>query len=85
MAALLYRWRAGDANMQSVWLCTRNDVIANIAVLAAALGVFGTGTRWPDLLVASIMATLSLTAGAKIIRLALAEMHNGRTMVQEPV
>ena len=85
VAAILYRWRSGDANMQSVWLCTRNDVIANIAVLAAAVGVFGTGTRWPDLFVASIMATLSLTAGWKIIRLALAEMTNNRAMVRTSV
>ena len=49
MAVLLYAFREGDANMRSVWLCTRNDAIGNMAVLLAALGVFGTGTRWPDL------------------------------------
>jgi Co/Zn/Cd efflux system component len=75
VAAMLYRWRSGDANMQSVWICTRNDVIANFAVLTAALGVFGTGTRWPDLAVASIMALLSLSGGWRIIQLALAEMR----------
>jgi Co/Zn/Cd efflux system component len=44
---LLYAYRDGDANMQSVWICSRNDVLGNLAVLLAALGVFGTGTGWP--------------------------------------
>lgn len=74
VAGLLYRWRDGDANMRSVWICTRNDAIANLAVLGAALGVFGTGSRWPDLAVAAIKASLSLTGGWKIIRLAMDEM-----------
>ena len=81
VAALLYRWRAGDSNMQSVWICTRNDVIANIAVLFAALGVFGTGTRWPDLAVAGVMALLSLTGGWRITRIAMAELRGGRAGV----
>lgn len=76
VAGLLYRWRDGDANMRSVWICTRNDAIANLAVLGAALGVFGTGSRWPDLAVAAIMASLSLTGGWKIIRLAMAEIRD---------
>nr|WP_314441916.1 cation transporter [uncultured Sphingomonas sp.] len=75
VAAMLFRWRSGDANMQSVWICSRNDAIANIAVVAAALGVFGTGTRWPDLVVAGIMAALSITGGWKIVRLAHAELR----------
>ena len=75
VAGLLYRWRDGDANMRSVWICTRNDAIANLAVLGAALGVFGTGTRWPDLAVAAIMAALSLTGGWKIMRLAVNELR----------
>jgi len=82
VAALLYRWRSGDANMQSVWICTRNDAIANIAVLAAAFGVFGTGTRWPDLAVATAMALLSLTGGMRIVRLALSEMHMAKALVE---
>ncbi|MBZ0124601.1 MAG: cation transporter, partial [Roseovarius sp.] len=57
---LLYAWRDGDANMRSVWICSRNDVIANMAVLAAALGVFGTGTGWPDIIVAAVMAILAI-------------------------
>lgn len=60
VAWMLYRWRTGDANMRSVWICSRNDAIGNVAVMLAALGVFGTGTAWPDLAVASIMATLAL-------------------------
>lgn len=74
VAALLYRFREGDANMRSVWLCTRNDVIANIAVLIAAAGVFGTGTVWPDVAVAAILAGLGLTSGRAIIRHARAEL-----------
>lgn len=78
VALLLFRWRSGDANMQSVWICSRNDAIANVAVVAAALGVFGTGTRWPDLMVAGIMAALSLSGGWKISGLALAELAEAK-------
>lgn len=74
VAALLYAYREGDANMRSVWLCTRNDAIGNLAVLLAALGVLGTGTRWPDLLVAAVMAGLALAAGASVIRQARQEL-----------
>jgi Co/Zn/Cd efflux system component len=56
VALLLYRYRTGDANMRSVWICSRNDAIGNVAVMLAALGVFGTGSAWPDLIVATIMA-----------------------------
>lgn len=74
VAALLYRFREGDANMRSVWLCTRNDVIANIAVLIAAAGVFGTGTIWPDIAVAAMLAVLGLSSGRIVIRHARAEL-----------
>ena len=57
---LLWAYRGGDANMRSAWVCTRNDVLGNLAVLLAALGVFGTGTGWPDVIVAAIMAGLAL-------------------------
>jgi Co/Zn/Cd efflux system component len=76
VAVMLYRFREGDANMRSVWICSRNDAIANIAVVAAALGVFGTGTAWPDLIVAAIMATLGITGGIKIVRLAISELSD---------
>lgn len=74
VAALLYAWRDGDSNMRSVWLCTRNDAIGNLAVLAAALGVFGTGAAWPDLIVAAIMASLALSASLQIMRQARREL-----------
>jgi Co/Zn/Cd efflux system component len=75
VAVLLFRFRDGDANMRSVWLCTRNDVIANILVLIAAAGVFGTGTVWPDVGVAAILACLGLSSGRVVIRQALAELR----------
>jgi Co/Zn/Cd efflux system component len=75
VAALLYAWREGDANMRSVWLCTRNDAIGNLAVLAAALGVFGSGSAWPDLVVAAVMAALALAASRAVVRQALAELR----------
>ncbi|MAU23723.1 MAG: cation transporter [Martelella sp.] len=65
---LLTAFREGDANMRSVWICSRNDVVANVAVLLAALGVFGTGTGWPDFVVASLMAVLAIHGAATILR-----------------
>ncbi|GGL62061.1 cation transporter [Wenxinia marina] len=76
--ALLYAWRSGDANMRSVWICSRNDVAANCAVLAAAAGVFGTGAGWPDLAVAAIMAGLALQGSATVIRQAMGELRSDR-------
>jgi Co/Zn/Cd efflux system component len=75
VAMMLYRYRVGDANMRSVWICSRNDAIGNLAVIAAALGVFSIGTGWPDIIVAGIMATLSITGGAQIVRQARAELR----------
>lgn len=75
VAILLYAYRNGDSNMRSVWLCTRNDALGNIAVIIAAIGVFGTGTAWPDLIVASIMATLALTAAWQVIKQAQQELR----------
>lgn len=74
VAVLLYRFREGDANMRSVWLCTRNDALGNLAVMGAALGVFGTGTAWPDLAVAAVMGMLALAGGWSVIRLARREL-----------
>ncbi|MCW8198898.1 cation transporter [Verminephrobacter aporrectodeae subsp. tuberculatae] len=74
VAVLLYAWREGDANMRGVWLCTRNDALGNLAVLGAALGVLGTGTAWPDLVVAAIMAGLAISGGASVIRDARKEL-----------
>ena len=75
VAVMLYRYRNGDANMRSVWLCTRNDVIANFAVIAAAAGVFGSGTVWPDVAVAGLLAVLGLSSGRVVMRQAFAELR----------
>lgn len=74
-AAVLYAWREGDASMRAVWLCTRNDALGNLAVAAAALGVFGSGSAWPDLLVAAGMATLALVSARAVIHEARAELQ----------
>jgi Co/Zn/Cd efflux system component len=78
VAAMLYAYREGDANMQSVWLCSRNDAIGNLAIVIAAMGVFGSGTAWPDLMVAFVMASLGIAAGWKIIRLAGLEVRTAQ-------
>jgi len=70
---LLVNYKDGDANVRSVWLCSRNDAIGNVAVMIAALGVWGTATGWPDLIVAAIMASLFLSSSYQIIRQALEE------------
>jgi len=70
---LLREYKDGDANVRSVWLCSRNDAIGNFVVLIAALGVWGTGTAWPDLLVAFLLAALFLSSAWQILRQSLAE------------
>jgi Co/Zn/Cd efflux system component len=80
---LLWAHRQGDANMRSVWICSRNDVISNCAVLLAALGVFGTGTGWPDVTVAALMASLSLWGAIQIIRQATGELRAERDGAQQ--
>lgn len=77
VAWMLYRYRTGDANMRSVWICSRNDALGNLAVMLAALGVFGTGHAWPDLLVASVMGVLALSGAATVVRQALREVKEG--------
>lgn len=76
VALMLYRFRTGDSSMRSVWICSRNDAIGNLAVIAAAAGVFGTGTGWPDLIVAAIMAGLSISGGWQIVRQARGELRS---------
>ncbi|WP_119155686.1 cation transporter [Caldimonas tepidiphila] len=78
VAALLWRWRDGDANAESVWLCSRNDALGNAAIVLAALGVFGTGSAWPDLLVAAIMAALALSAGVRVMRRSRRELREAQ-------
>ncbi len=80
---LLWARRHGDANMRSAWICTRNDVLGNLAVLLAALGVFGTRTGWPDIVVAAIMAALALQGAASSIRYALAELRQPAAFAAE--
>ena len=72
----MFRFRTGDANMRSVWLCSRNDAIGNLAVMFAALGVFGTGSAWPDLLVAGVMSVLALTGAFSVLRHAREELRD---------
>ncbi|HEY0843473.1 MAG TPA: cation transporter [Methylotenera sp.] len=74
VASMLYAYREGDANMQSVWLCSRNDAIGNLAVMLAALGVWESKSVWPDLIVAFIMATLSITGAIQVIHKSLREL-----------
>ena len=78
VAAMLYRYRGGDSNMRSIWLCSRNDALGNVAVMIAAVGVFASSSRWPDLLVAAIIASLSVTAAVHVIRLAIAELRSAK-------
>lgn len=74
-AVLLFKFRQGDSNMRSVWLCSRNDAIGNVAIIIAASGVFAMNTGWPDFIVAALMATLSMVASFQIIRQARQELQ----------
>lgn len=74
VAALVFRHRKGDANRESVWLCSRNDAIGNLVIVVAASGIFATGSYWPDVLVAAAMAWLGLTASVRVVRRAWAEL-----------
>jgi Co/Zn/Cd efflux system component len=74
---LLWAYRDGDANMRSAWICTRNDVLGNLAVVVAAAGVFGTGTGWPDVIVAAIMAILALQGAWLVIQQSMRELRQG--------
>lgn len=85
VALMLYAFREGDANMRSVWLCSRNDAIGNIAVILAAAGVFGTGQGWPDIVVAGVMAGLALSSGLAVIRLARHELAQRAAPAESPV
>lgn len=77
-ATMLSRFRGEDANMRAVWICARNDAIGNAAVLLAAIGVFGTGTGWPDVVVAGIMAALGFAGGTEVLRQASRELRAPR-------
>jgi Co/Zn/Cd efflux system component len=73
---VLWAFREGDSNMRSAWICTRNDAIGNVAVLVAALGVFGTGTAWPDLAVAAIRAALAIQGAIAVFRQSIHELRD---------
>ena len=79
---LLLKYRDGDANVRSVWLCSRNDAIGNLAVILAASGVWATGTAWPDLIVAGIMASLFLWSSTQIVRQATGELRESHTRLR---
>ncbi|WP_415904377.1 cation transporter [Neptuniibacter sp. QD48_55] len=79
VAIMLYTFRSGDADMRSVWLCSRNDAIGNIAVMIAAVGVLGSGQAWPDLLVAAIMGLLATSSGISVIKQARMEIKSQGT------
>jgi Co/Zn/Cd efflux system component len=80
VALMLYRFRTGDANIRSVWICSRNDAVGNAAVLLAAMGVFGTGTGCPDVIVAAIMGGLGLWGGLQIVNQGRRELRFERTV-----
>lgn len=84
VALMLYRFRSGDANRRSVWICSRNDALGNLAVVLAAAGVFGTGTGWPDVVVAGVMGGLGLWGGWQIIQQARGELRHGGAGLAEP-
>lgn len=74
---LLREYKDGDANVRSVWLCSRNDAIGNVVVVIAAFGVWGTDTPWPDLLVAMFLAILFLSSAWQILKQSIAEKRSG--------
>jgi len=73
---LLVKYKDGDANVRSVWLCSRNDAIGNIAVMVAAVGVWSTATGWPDLIVAALMAGLFTWSALQILRQGVGEWRS---------
>lgn len=79
VALMLFRYRSGDSNMRSIWLCSRNDALGNIAVMLAASGVFMTATGWPDIAVAAIIAGLNISAAFQVFHHARAELRWART------
>lgn len=76
VAFILYKFRDGDSNMQSVWLCSRNDAIGNLAVVLASVGVYYFHSKWPDLIVALFMASLSVSASFKVFMLVKQEFRD---------
>lgn len=84
VAIMLYQLRDGEANLRAAWLCSRNDSLGNIAVVFAAAGVFGTGSAWPDLIVAAVIGGLALSASVAVLRQALSELRQA-VLATEPL
>ena len=84
VALALYRYRGGDSNMRSIWLCSRNDALANVAVILAAAGVLATGSHWPDLVVAFTIASLNLHSAISVLRQAGFELRSENAPAPEP-
>jgi Co/Zn/Cd efflux system component len=84
VAVMLYRFRSAESNLRSAWICSRNDVLGNLAVLLAAAGVLGTGTLWPDVIVATLMASLALQGSWTVIRQSLGELNDGASAATRP-
>ena len=84
VAVMLYRFRDGDSNMRSVWICSRNDAIGNVAVMLAAFGVFGTGSGWPDLVVGGLMSALGLQGAWTVAKHAREELRTERRVHLSP-
>lgn len=82
VAVMLFRYRSGDSNMRSIWLCSRNDALGNMAVMLAAIGVFVTASIWPDIIVAAVIAGLNISAACHVFRQASGELRSAR--VEEP-
>ena len=82
VAFMLFKYKDGDSNMQSVWLCSRNDALGNLAIIIASAGVYWWGTKWPDLIVALVMAILALTAAIQILKIAYRERNSSGELLK---
>ncbi len=80
---LLLKFREGDSNIRSVWLCSRNDAIGNLAVVLAATGVFASNSGWPDLAIAGLMAVLFLSSAWSILRQATVEWQSTQVLTAD--
>ena len=83
VALMLFHYRSGDSNMRSIWLCSRNDALGNIAVMLAAGGVYATSTGWPDIFVAALVAGLNISAAIFVLQQAVAELRSERALSME--
>ena len=85
IAAFMFAYRRGDANMRSAWICARNDAIGNVAVVLAATGVFATRTNWPDIAVAALIGSLNLFGAVTVILHALRDRRAPAAVTLNPV